>query len=70
MTEPGFCERAFARPDNPSDEPAVNTARRILAECEATEPSHDNDEIWERYGALQAAVEGMLRLVDRQETPR
>lgn len=67
MSELNFCERAFARPDNPGDEPEVNTARRVLAECEATEPNWDGGEVFERYGALLAAVTGLLRIIDRQE---
>lgn len=58
---PTFIDRAYARPALDGEDPAVSMARRILAECEASRP--DEWEVWERYGALQAAVSGLLNYV-------
>lgn len=59
-----FYERVFARPRFDGEDPAISTARRTLEECAASRP--DDFEIWERYGALQAAVRGLLDLVRGQ----
>lgn len=63
-TDPNFINRAFARPRIDGEDPAVSSARRILEECEASRP--DDYEIWERYGALQSAVSGLLALIRAQ----
>lgn len=60
----GFVDRASARPRIDGEDPAVSSARRMLEECEASRP--DDFEIWERYGALQAAVRGLLDLIRGQ----
>ena len=62
--KPNFIDRAFARPREAGVDPAVDSARRILEECEAGKP--DDWEVWERYGALQSAVQGLLDLVRGQ----
>ncbi|GAA4518405.1 hypothetical protein GCM10023191_092460 [Actinoallomurus oryzae] len=61
---PNFCERVFARPHLDGEDPAVSSARRMLEECQASKP--DEFEVWERYGGLQAAVQGLLDLVRGQ----
>jgi hypothetical protein len=62
--EPSFINRAFARPCLDGVDPAVSSARRMLEECQASKP--DEFEVWERYGGLQAAVQGLLDLIRGQ----
>lgn len=62
-----FLARTFARPRDPGVKPEVSSARLILAECEASDPhEHGDMEIWERYGALRSAVQGLLELINEE----
>lgn len=62
---PDFLARAFSRPRLPDEDPAVGMARAILEECRASEP--DENSIWERHGALVAAVQMLLDLIHGRE---
>lgn len=60
-----FLARALNRPRVSGEDPAVWTARAILDECRASEPNEYD--IWERHGALVAAVEMLLNLIAGRE---